>query len=50
MNFEVTGHKPVLLKELVDAIKPKENETFFDSGKKVKDIFSPLLSKLADLI
>ena len=31
MNFEVTGHKPVLLKELVDAIKPKENEIYFDA-------------------
>ena len=26
-----------------------ENETFFDSGEKVKDIFSPLSSKIADL-
>ena len=31
MNLEVTGHKPVLLKELVDAIKPKENEIYFDA-------------------
>ena len=31
MNLEVTGHKPVLLKELVDAIKPKENEGYFDA-------------------
>ena len=31
MNFEVTGHKPVLLKELVNAVKPKENETYFDA-------------------
>ena len=26
-----------------------ENETFFDSGKKVKDTFSPLSSRIADL-
>tara|TARA_B100001029_G_scaffold161391_1_gene150086 strand:- start:631 stop:1581 length:951 start_codon:yes stop_codon:yes gene_type:complete len=31
MNFEVTGHRPVLLKEIVDAIKPKENEIYFDA-------------------
>ncbi len=31
MNFEETGHKPVLLKELVNAVKPKENETYFDA-------------------
>ena len=31
MNFEATGHKPVLLKEIVDAIKPKEYEIYFDA-------------------
>ena len=31
MNFEETGHKPVLLKELMNAIKPKENEIYFDA-------------------
>jgi 16S rRNA (cytosine1402-N4)-methyltransferase len=31
MNFEGTGHKPVLLKELVDALKPKQNEIYFDA-------------------
>ena len=31
MNFEDTGHKPVLLKELIDALKPKENEIYFDA-------------------
>ena len=31
MNFEETGHKPVLLKELMNAIKPKDNETYFDA-------------------
>ena len=29
MNFEETGHKPVLLKEVMNAIKPKENEIYF---------------------
>ena len=32
-----------------DASQLVENETFFDSGEKVKKIFSPLLSKMADL-
>ena len=31
MNFEETGHKPVLLKEVMNAIKPKENEIYFDA-------------------
>ncbi len=31
MIFEETGHKPVLLRELVNAIKPKENKIYFDA-------------------
>ena len=31
MIFEETGHKPVLLKELIDVLKPKDKEIYFDA-------------------
>ena len=31
MNFEDTGHRPVLLEEVIDVLKPNGNETYFDA-------------------
>ena len=31
MNFEDTGHRPVLLEEVVGVLKPNSNETYFDA-------------------